>query len=347
MYRDTVAPQTNAPPRIGEWLSEAFSLFGQQWQPWVGQGLVCLLIGYAPSFLGMIAYMAIIFGSGLATASSSAPPSSTAFTSMLAAMGALYGGIFLSLFPLVYLWCGMSRSAAMQLRGEPIRTRDVFSAGDVYLPALGSTLVVGVLYMVGLAFCILPGLLVLGLFSFVHPLVVEKRMGVMDALRTSWEVTKPQMWMYLLWHLLLIILASIGSYACYIGAAATLPIYVLAMMISYRDVIGLPGALPPLAARQAPAAPQPVGNYGPAGPPVAVAPCPSCGRPVAAGAVVCPYCSAALHGGVPPAGGVDPPPAWGAPQPGTPPSAQGSTPSPTPPPPPDPTPEPPRPDEPR
>ncbi|HTE20893.1 MAG TPA: hypothetical protein VK689_21215 [Armatimonadota bacterium] len=347
MYRDTVAPQTTPAPRIGEWLSEAFSLFGQQWQVWVGQGLVCLFIGYAPSILGMIAYMAIVFGSGFATSSSDPSKSPAAFTTMLAAMGAMYGGLFLSIFTYVYTWSGMTRTAAKQLRGEPIRTRDIFSAGDVYLPALGVTLVVGVLYVFGAILCLVPGLLVMGLFTFSHSLVVEKRMGVSEALRTSWETTKPHMWMYLLWHLLVMIISSVGTYACYVGVAVTLPIAVLALVIAYRDVIGIPGALPPLNARQSPAAPQPMGNYGPAGPPVAAAPCPSCGRGVAAGAVVCPSCSAALPQGVQPAAGAYPPPAWGAPKPGTPPSAAGFTPPPSAPPPPNPTPEPPRPDEPR
>src|SRR5207247_5847881 len=113
-----------------------------------------------------------------------------------------------------------------------------------------------------------------------------------DAFKESWSVTKPHLWTYVLWVLLVMVVAYAGSILV-IGSIATVPIAFLMIMLSYRDAVGIPGALPPATAgaiaAQAGGAP-PVGHYGAAGPPMAAANCPACGRPVAAGAVACPAC---------------------------------------------------------
>ncbi|HEU4753150.1 MAG TPA: hypothetical protein VFU47_08575, partial [Armatimonadota bacterium] len=212
---------------------------------------------------------------------------------MFAGMGGLFLGGLLSTFLSLYFMCGMERTAAKQLRGEPIAVGDLFTAGDVYLPALGATIITGFLVTVGAIFCYVPGLLLAGMFSLVIPIIVEERVGVMEAIGKSWEATKPHMWMYLVWYLLISLILSLGASVCYIGMVATIPIYSIAMMVAYRDVFGIPGAVAPAAAVPI----VPTASYGPAGPPVAASACPACHRPVAAGAVVCPYCSAPLTGG--------------------------------------------------
>ena len=313
MIPGTPAPATDPTPRIGDWLSEAFDLFGREWQTWVGQGLLYLLLALGPMMLGYgLLYATVLVGSigaGAAanTGTSPAPP----VGALIFGFGGLLAGMLVGFVFLYYLTAGMKRTAVKQLRGEPIAVRDIFSAGDVFWPYLGTNLLFGliivVVMLVGLVLCIVPGLvgglLVGGMLMFAAPLVVEKRIGVTEALRESWDVTKPHMWMYAVWYLVITLIGSVGSYLCYIGMAATWPIYILGVMISYRDAIGIPGALPSPRA-QALAVPYTGGYHGPAGPPVVGGRCPACGTAVAAGAVTCPNCRTTLNpgSGMPPSG---------------------------------------------
>jgi hypothetical protein len=73
------------------------------------------------------------------------------------------------------------------------------------------------------------------------------------------------MWMYLVWFLLYALVVSAGSVVGF-GVIATLPIGHLMLMISYRDVFGIPGAVPTVAPGMAG---QPVGGYGAPIPPQA------------------------------------------------------------------------------
>lgn len=285
MYAPPSPQPPTAAPRIGEWFSESFNLFGREWVTWVLQGLVYLLLASIPIIPGFIAYIGMIFR---AAAAGGEP----GLDVILPAMGALYGGSCLSGVVGLYLLCGMSRTAMKQLRGEPISVGDIFSGGDVFLPMLGAYILVVLGVYLGLIFCIVPGLVLMGLWVFVHPLIVEGRMGVFEALGRSWETTKPYLRAYVGWALIIALVYGVGgSTGC--GVVATMPIAILMMMVSYRDVFEQPAAF--TAVPQGPATP-PV-YYGPAGAPTVGGNCPSCGRVVAAGAVVCPSCGAQLPGG--------------------------------------------------
>jgi uncharacterized membrane protein len=245
------APAPQPAPRIGEWLSESFNLYQQEWKTWTGQGLVFVVLGYLPAMLA-VAYMYSVILS-LRLAETPHPPLTPEETrALLTATGVLFGGTVLSTFSWTYFWVGMSRTAAKQLRGEPIRVGDIFGGGDAYLPALLAAFGMWLAYLVGALFCLFPGLIVWALLAFAHPLVVEGRMGPLQALRTSWATTRPHLVLYVIWFWLVFIIGNLGSNLLWLGMAFTWPIYVLGTMVAYRDVYGLPGALPP---RSGPTAP--------------------------------------------------------------------------------------------
>lgn len=291
-------------PRIGEWLSEAFTLFGREWQTWLAQGAILLFLGMGPYFAGYILFFVTVLAAG--AASSGRGSDAAAAGGALMGMGMFGIGALVSVLLIPFLLIGMKRTAAKQLRGEPISVGDIFSGGDVYLPCLGVALASGLCIGVASYACLVPGLLLAGLWSLALPIVVEKRAGVMDAMRESWYATKPHMWMWVLWVFVINLVGSAGAAAAIIGVAATYPIYVIATMIAYRDTIGIAGAVAPASA--VPTVPMTPGtNYGPAGAPIATARCPACERPVAAGAVMCPHCQTSIPSGYTSPSGVNPP----------------------------------------
>ncbi|MFN3653304.1 MAG: hypothetical protein ACK47B_27295 [Armatimonadota bacterium] len=240
------SPAAPPPPRIGDWLSESFRLFGQQWQVWLGQGFIYTLFALVPVLVGYAFFLMPLMAAVAEAERRGTEPSAAAIVAALTTGGAIFGlSIVVAVLASAALMVGMERTAAKQLRGEAIRVADIFSGGDVMLRMLGATLLVGLISGLGSIACVLPGLLLGGMLTFVTPLVAEGRMGVLDAMGKSWEVTKPYLWVYLVWFFLLALIGSIGSNLCVIGFAVTWPIYILGMMVAYRDVIGIPGALPP------------------------------------------------------------------------------------------------------
>ncbi len=292
---DYYAAPPSAAPRIGDWLSESFNLFGKEWQTWVGQGLIFVVLVYGPMLLGYFSFYGVMIAAGISTPSgssgSSQPPSwmmGSMVTTLVLMLLGVFGGTILAL----WLSAGMKRTAAKQLRGEPIRVGDIWSGGDVVIPMIGLGIMMSLASFAGMFLFCIGAYLAMALLFFSSALVVEERMGVMDAMRRSWAVVRPHMWMYLLWVFVIGMIGGVGAQFCLIGAAVTLPIYFIATMVSYRDAIGLPGALPPMLNKPQPAAPVQGASYtyGPAGAPMAGAPCPNCGRALAVGAVICPAC---------------------------------------------------------
>ncbi len=69
---------------------------------------------------------------------------------------------------------------------------------------------------------------------FAMPLMVDRDMGAMEALRASWEVTRRHYFSYLGMTLVLSLLSGLGGAVCWIGLVFTLPILPVAQVCAYR-----------------------------------------------------------------------------------------------------------------
>ncbi|HLG13721.1 MAG TPA: zinc-ribbon domain-containing protein [Blastocatellia bacterium] len=261
-------------------------MFTAQWQSWL-----LLALGL---FLGVIVPSTVIFvvmyiGLIAAAEASRGASGAEALPVVVLLMGA--GLMFLLMPVAVFLTGGLWRSAFKQLRGGRLEFKDLFSGGDCFFRVLGATIVVGLLVMVATMLCIIPGFIVSGLLFFTVPLIVERRMGVFEAMGASYEATKPNLLMFTLFAFVVSLIASAGYYACYVGLLATYPLLFTMTAVAYRDCFGLPGAVSFLP-------PPPRDLYAPP-PPVASAPlpttarrCSNCQAELPAAATFCPRCGA-------------------------------------------------------
>lgn len=249
-------PTTVSPlSRFGDWFGEAFSLFGREWMTWCLQGLIYCILPFVPLAIGG----GILVGAlGFASAnlnSVGGDPRATPIASpvILAGIAAFVLGFLVTLWFMSHLLVGMFRTAAKQLRGEAISVGDIFQAGGVgtVLQAFLGSLVVVVGVLVGVAFFVIPGLLVAGLFLFVHPLIVERRLSIAAALRESVRLTTPHLLGYSLWVLLVYVTQYVGSIVV-CGVIATMPLAILMWMAAYRDAVGEQTPPPFSAARNIP-----------------------------------------------------------------------------------------------
>ncbi len=118
------------------------------------------------------------------------------------------------------------------------RLEDLFSVTDVWFDLMLVALLYGVASSLGYMLCVVPGLIVAGLFMLAIPLVVVGRLPATGALSQSWNALKSQ-WLNAAFFNVALILASLsGALLCGVGLLFTGPLYSLAIAILYRDFFG-------------------------------------------------------------------------------------------------------------
>src|SRR5215831_10325568 len=217
--------------RLGEWISEGWNMFAAEWKVWVLNALILSLVTVVPIigiYVLMLFFAAASVGNG-------------------AGVGVLMVVLICMVVGLIgvlatYLVGGMYHTAFKQLRGEPISTSDLFSAGERLPAVLGASIIVGILTLIGSLLCIIPAFIVAGALYFTVPLVVERRMRVMDAIQVSRDITRGDLFMFVLFAFIVSLIAQAGSYLCYVGLLITWPLHYTIAAVAYRDCFGVDGA---------------------------------------------------------------------------------------------------------
>jgi hypothetical protein len=237
MSNNPASPQV----RFGDWISEGWKMFTEQWKGWVTVSLGFFLAVVVP--IG--AFFAVMYVMMFATMTVQGPRGAPSGAPVVALL-LLYLGIFaliIVLMPLgVLLMGGAYRAAFKQLRGGRVEFSDLFSAKDCFWRLLGAAIVHGVLVSIGAMLCVIPGFIVSGLLFFTMPLIVERNLGVFEAMRASRDVTQPNLLMFTVFAFVAQLIASAGSYACYVGLLATWPLMFTIGAVAFRDCFGVPGA---------------------------------------------------------------------------------------------------------
>ncbi len=103
-------------------------------------------------------------------------------------------GIAYSIFLSGPVGYGQSFAYLKASRGENVEVQDVFSAFKNYWNAVGASILTGIIIIVGFIFVIVPGIFLACKLAFVPYLVVDKKLGVIEAISASWNMTKGHGW---------------------------------------------------------------------------------------------------------------------------------------------------------
>jgi uncharacterized membrane protein len=134
--------------------------------------------------------------------------------------------------------------------GKQLRIEDLFSQMKLFLPLLGFSLIVFLATLVGLFFFVLPGFAVVLVVTFgslfMIPLMTDKKMGLIEAIKTSWAAAiGDSVADHIVVVILYIGLIATGS-SIFIGTLLTLPFAtVFLISVYFEKVIPTANAVTP------------------------------------------------------------------------------------------------------
>jgi uncharacterized membrane protein len=101
---------------------------------------------------------------------------------------------------------------------------------------VGVSLLTAICILVGLVFLIVPGIILGILFMFVGYLVIEEKLGPIDAMKKSIELTKGNRMQLFLLSLTVLGINILGFFALLIGLFVSIPVSFLMMVHAYRTL---------------------------------------------------------------------------------------------------------------
>lgn len=126
-----------------------------------------------------------------------------------------------------------------RVRGEPAKFEDLFAPFSVaFVASLLAGLIVSILAAFGFILCIIPGFVLLALWTFTWPLLMDKRLDFWPAMEVSRKVLWPNVWGILGLFLTGLVLVIVGVLCCYVGVFVAIPVVLAAQTYAYQDFFG-------------------------------------------------------------------------------------------------------------
>lgn len=223
-----------APPEVSfDWLGKGWDLFKAKAGMWVG-ALVIFILADAAIFgvVGLLTGYWAQFGEIFRAASRSGGPP-TPPTNPFAHFGSdLLTGILAGAFQSV-LQGGLLLMALKQARGENVSINDMFSAFRLALPLLVSGFFVSLLSGLGMYLCIVPGVLLYGLWMFTPLFIVDRQMGPFQAMSASWNLLKSNWLMAGAFVFVVYLLLLVSAIPLGLGLLVSIPTVLLSIAVGY------------------------------------------------------------------------------------------------------------------
>lgn len=126
-----------------------------------------------------------------------------------------------------------------QVSGKPVSIGMMFSYYEQTLRLFLLYLVMTVMIGIGLVLLILPGIYLAVAYAMALPLLIEKQMGVWDALETSRKALSKRWFTVFALFILLGILVAVSALPLGIGLIWTIPLSVTVLGVVYKTIFGV------------------------------------------------------------------------------------------------------------
>lgn len=132
-----------------------------------------------------------------------------------------------------------------RIRGEDAKFEDAFAPFSIaFIQALVAGIVHSLLASLGMLFCIIPGFVLVAIWLFTWPLLMDKRLDFWPAMEVSRRVLWPNVWGALGLLLMSVLVMLLGELCLCVGVFVAFPVIIAAQAYAYEDFFG-PKTTPP------------------------------------------------------------------------------------------------------
>lgn len=210
-------------------IGEAWGIVSKNLGPFILAGLAMIVIQQAPSFIGSM------IGTGMTMGMSRNPDTALMGALVQMAISLPFTLIGVALGTIV---CGSIVLMALKaVRGGTPEVGDIalgFTTNPIGLLVAG--FLVGLGTTLGTYMCLIPGLLLGGLWFITTPYMLDRGLGPIEAMGASWSTMKDNLVMAAVIFLLSGLAAALGICACGIGILVTMPLIYVTQAIIYEDL---------------------------------------------------------------------------------------------------------------
>ena len=221
-----VDPMEAPPLDIGRCLSRSWNLYKENFGLLIGGTIVVLVL------IVIVNQIIALFTRGMAESLMAGRFEVGAILTLLlwnipemALSGILMGGFYVLQLKLI--------------RGQTASIGDVFAGfGPSALRLALAGIVVQLLTVLGFLACIVPGVYLSTAWILTGPLIVDRGMGVWEAMELSRKVVTKRFWIMFCIVLIVAVSSLIGLLACCVGLLVTVPVGLGAFLYAYEDLFG-------------------------------------------------------------------------------------------------------------
>jgi uncharacterized membrane protein len=138
----------------------------------------------------------------------------------------------------VFLTAGYWQMLLKMARRQRVEFADLFSAGPIFLPALGISILFGLAVSFGLVLCIVPGVLVILFWWPSYYLVIDRKASVMESFTVAREITANNIGTSFLMILVSLGIVGLGLLACCVGVIVAAPLSSMVTAVGYLMMSG-------------------------------------------------------------------------------------------------------------
>jgi uncharacterized membrane protein len=237
-------PPSYTPQRTQfEFIGESFLLLQKQLGTWVGAAAVSLaaiIAVIAPFYATLVTIFLQMINRG----DSKLDPS--VFVGLI---GPLFFMIIGMTLLSTVLHAGLQVMGIKQLRGQQLKVGDIFSTFPKFGSLFGLNFLMGLAHFAVGIICglvlqflgpfanlvsMIPGAILMGLFSLALPLVLDQNKSPMEALNESVAKVRSELWIVTAYVAILAAISQLGGLVCGVGWLFTIPILSIGSALLYR-----------------------------------------------------------------------------------------------------------------
>jgi uncharacterized membrane protein len=137
-----------------------------------------------------------------------------------------------------FLIGGLLKVMLSNYDGKKISIIEIFKQTKYFWRVLGAQLLLSIIIVFGFMLLIVPGIIWSLKYQFVLNLIVDKDMGVFEAMKKSGELTKGIKWQLLWFNFVCLGVIILGALVFGVGIFVAYPVVVLAEIYVYRKLLG-------------------------------------------------------------------------------------------------------------